>query len=149
MEVILREDVQDLGLTGDVVSVSNGYARNYLIPRRFAVEATRRNLKQLEHDKRVIMKQAEAKRKLAAELHERLQGLSITVSKPVGENDRLYGSVTAKDIIEGLADEEIQGVTRKQIQIVEPIRTLGIYELPLRLDAEHTVEIGVWVVAKD
>jgi large subunit ribosomal protein L9 len=149
MEVILREDVQDLGITGDVVAVSRGFARNYLIPRHLAVEATKRNLKQLEHDKRVIMKHAEAKRKLAAALHDRLKGLSITVTKPVGENDRLYGSVTAKDIVEGLAEEDIQGVTRKQVQLDDQMRTLGIYEVPIRLDAEHTVNINVWVVAKD
>ena len=94
MEVILREDIPELGRSGDVVNVSPGYARNYLIPQSLATKATRRDLKQLEHQKRIIAKRAERKRVEAATLSERMQDLSITVPKPVGGNDRLYGSVT-------------------------------------------------------
>jgi len=149
MEVILREDVQDLGRTGDVVNVSRGFARNYLIPQNLAIQATRRNLKQLDHQKRVITKRAERQRKVAASLVERMEGLSVTVTKPVGENDRLYGSVTPKDVVQGLVDEGVTDVSRKQVQLNDPIRQLGIYTVPIRLDAENNVDIKVWVVAKE
>ena len=149
MDVILRQDVPDLGRTGEIVSVSPGYARNYLIPQALAVEATRRNLKQLEHQKRVLAKHAERQRAAAASLAERMDGLSVTVAKPVGSHDRLYGSVTPRDIVKALAEEGVDGITRKQIKLDEPIRQLGIYPVEVRLDAEHTVQIKVWVVAKE
>jgi len=149
MEVILQEDVQDLGRCGDVVKVSPGYARNYLVPQNLAVLATGKNLKQLEHQKRLISKRADVHRKLAADLAGRLNGLSVTVTKPVGENDRLYGSVTARDVAQGLVDEGVQGVDRKQIQLKDTIRTVGIFTVPVRLSAENTVDIKLWVVAKE
>ena len=149
MEVILREDIAELGRSGDVVDVKDGYARNYLIPQSLAIQATRRNLKQLEHQKRVIAKRAERKRAEAATLSERMQDLSITVSKPVGGSDRLYGSVTPRDIIQGLSDEGVQGISRKQVQLDFAIRQLGIYSVPIRLTADHSVDIKVWVVAKE
>lgn len=148
MEVILREDVQDLGRTGEIVNVSPGYARNYLIPQNLAVQATRRNIKQLDHQKRVISKRASRQREESASLAERMQGLSVTVAKPVGENDRLYGSVTPRDVVQGLTDEGIAAIGRKQIQLKDPIRILGIHTVPVRLDAENKVDIKVWVVAK-
>ncbi len=149
MEVILREDVLELGRTGDVINVSRGYARNFLIPQNLAVEATRRNLKQLQHQKRVISKRANRQREEAAGLAERMSSLSVTVAKPAGENDRLYGSVTPRDVAQGLIDEEISGISRKQVLLKEPIRQLGIFPVPIRLDADNTVEIKLWVVAKD
>ncbi len=148
MDVILREDVVELGRTGDVVNVSPGYARNYLIPQNLAVEATRRNLRQLEHQKRTMTKRAERQLQQAASLTEKLDGLNITVEKPVGANDRLYGSVTARDVIDGLAAEGVTGPSRKKVVLDDPIRTLGIHEVPIRLSAEHTINIKVWVVAK-
>ena len=149
MEVILQEDVQDLGRCGDVVKVSPGYARNYLVPQNLAVLATGKNLKQLEHQKRLISKATEEQRKLASDLAGKLKGLSVTVAKPVGENDRLYGSVTPRDVAQSLVDEGVQGVDRKQIQLKDTVRTLGIYSVPVRLSAENTVEIKLWVVAKE
>lgn len=149
MEVILREDVEDLGRSGDVVKVSPGYARNYLVPQNLAVLATGKNLKELEHQKRLITKRAEEQRKLAADLAGKLKGLSVTVAKPVGENDRLYGSVTPRDVAQALVEEGVQGVDRKQITLGEPIRTLGIYTVPVRLSAENIAEIKLWVVAKE
>ncbi len=149
MDVILREDVPDLGRTGDVINVSRGYARNFLIPQDVAVEATRRNLKQLEHQKREISKRAEKQRIEAASLAERLVDLSITVAKPTGAHDKLYGSVTSRDVAQGLLDEGITGISHKQVVLGEPIRQLGIFSVRFRLDADHTVDLKVWVVAKD
>lgn len=148
MDVILREDVQDLGQTGDVVSVSPGYARNFLIPQHLAIEATRRNLRQLEHQKRVMGKRAAKQRAEAATLVDRLGTLAVTVEKPVGKNDRLYGSVTGRDVVNALADEGFTGVSHKKVVLEDPIRQLGIFDVPIRLSAEHSVQIKVWVVAK-
>lgn len=148
MEVILREDVADLGRSGEVVHVKRGFARNYLIPQNLAVEATRRNLSQLEHEKRLIGHRTEKRRAEAATLVEKLNGLSVTVAKPVGEEDRLYGSVTAKDIVAGLIEEGMGSVDKKKVILAEPIRKLGIFDVPVRLDAETTAEIKLWVVAK-
>ena len=149
MEVILREDVMDLGRSGDVVKVSPGFARNYLVPQNLAVLATGKNLKQLEHQKRLITKAADEQRKLSADLAGRLKGLSVTVAKPVGESDRLYGSVTPRDVAQAIVEEGVQGVDRKQVTLSEPIRTLGIYTVEVRLSAENTAEIKLWVVAKE
>jgi large subunit ribosomal protein L9 len=148
MEVILREDVHGLGRAGEVVKVKPGYARNYLIPQQMAVEATRRNLKQLQHQKGVIAKRADKHRAEAASLGEKMAGLSVTVAKAVGSEDRLYGSVTGKDIVQSLIDEGITGIDKKRVVLQEPIRQLGIYDVPIKLSAETTVEIKLWVVAK-
>lgn len=148
MDVILREDVQDLGRTGDVVAVSPGYARNFLIPQNLAIEATRRNLRQLGHQKLVMNKRAEKQRAEAATLVEKLGTVAVTVEKPVGKNDRLYGSVTGRDVVKALAEEGYAGVGHKKVVIDDPIRQLGIFDVPVRLSAEHSVQIKVWVVAK-
>ncbi len=148
MEVILREDVEGVGRTGDVVNVKRGFARNYLLSQNLAIEATRRNLKQLEHQKRLLAKQADRQRREAMSLVEGLDGLSITVAKASGDGDKLYGSVTARDIVAALFDEGIQSVSRKQIMFSEPIRQLGIYDLPIRLSAGQTVMVKLWVVSK-
>jgi large subunit ribosomal protein L9 len=148
MQLILREDVQDLGRTGDVVNVSPGYARNYLIPQALAVEATRRNLRQLEHQKRVMSKRAEQQRQRATELGDRIDGLNVTVEKPVGESDRLYGSVTGRDIVGALVVEGFKDVDKKRIVLNQPIRQLGIHPVSIRLSGDRTVQIKVWVVAK-
>jgi large subunit ribosomal protein L9 len=148
MEVILREDVRDVGQTGDVVNVSRGYARNYLIPQQLAVVANRRNLGQLEHQKRLLAKRAEKQRAAAASLAERLEGLSVTVAKPVGGNDKLYGSVTGRDVAAALVDEGVSDVNRKQVALGEPIRQLGIYDVEIKLAGDHRANIKVWVVAK-
>ncbi len=148
MDVILREDVQDLGRTGDVVAVSPGYARNFLIPQNLAIEATRRNLRQLQHQKRVMGKRADRQHAEAATLVDKMGGMAVTVEKPVGTNDRLYGSVTGRDVVKALADEGMKGVSHKKVVLDDAIRQLGIHDVSVRLSAEHSVQIKVWVVAK-
>lgn len=148
MDVILREDVHGLGGAGQVVKVKPGYARNFLIPQKMAVEATSRNLKQLEHQKGVITRRADKKRAAAASLASKIQGLSVTVAKPVGGQDKLYGSVTVKDVVQALADEGVADVSKKAIVLPDSIRQLGIYDVTVRLTAESTVTIKLWVVAK-
>ena len=147
MEVILREDVPHLGRCGDTVTVKNGYGRNYLIPRGLAVIASSRNAAQIEHARRLIA-QREAKLLRTAEaMKAKLEGASINVPKQVGEDDKLFGSVTNKEIADALAAQGIE-VDRKKIEIAEPIRTLGVHNVIVRLGRELNAELKVWVVAK-
>jgi large subunit ribosomal protein L9 len=147
MRVILQEDVDKLGTSGQLVTVSAGYARNYLIPRKLAVPATTRNLKQLEHARRVAEQRRARKVKVSAELRTRLEDLSVTVAKPVGENEKLYGSVTQRDVEAALKDEGI-AVDKKRIRLEETIRSLGVYTAQVRLEDGAEMPIKVWVVAK-
>lgn len=147
MKVILREDVPDLGSIGDVVNVKNGYARNYLIPKQLAVQANTKNLHQLEHQKRLIETHKSRVRKDAHTLAEDVEKISCTIPMLVGEQDKLFGSVTAKDIEEALAQEGIN-ISRKRIVLEEPIKSLGVYTVDVRLHTEVTAKLKVWVVAK-
>jgi large subunit ribosomal protein L9 len=147
MKVILQEDVSKLGKSGDLVTVSDGYARNYLIPRNLAVLATTRNLKQLEHVKRVADQRRARQLKSASDMRTRLTDLSVTVTKPVGESEKLYGSVTQRDVEQALRDESIS-VDKKRIRLEEQIRSLGVYTAHVKLDDGEEMPIKVWVVAK-
>lgn len=147
MQVILREDVRGLGRTGDIVRVKPGYARNYLVPSGLAVRADPKNLKHIEHEKALIAKKTEKDQKTAEALKGRLEKVSVTVSKHAGEGDKLYGSVTAKDIAFALEDEGIV-LDRKKIRIDEPIKQLGVHAVTVVLQPGNEVPIKVWVVAK-
>ena len=133
MKIILREDVPELGTSGDIVTVKNGYGRNYLIPNQMAVQANTKNLSKI--------------RKEATTLAQDLDGVSCTIPMLVGEQDKLFGSVTSKDIEEALAQEGIK-LSRKRIILDEPIRSLGVYTVAIRLHTEVTGKLKVWVVAK-
>lgn len=147
MKLILREDVPALGKAGDVVEVKRGYGRNYLVPRAKAVMATTANLRQVEHEKAVSLA-GQAKRKAAAgNIAATLQSLSLTISRRVGEQDKLFGSVTALDIAEALAAQG-SAMDRRQIHLPEPIKALGEYQVEIRLHAEVTAKIKVSVVAE-
>lgn len=148
MRVLLREDMDKLGQAGEVVSVRAGYARNYLVPRGIAMVATEKDVARFEHDKRVIAARAA---KLAKELGaeaDRLSQVSVSIPAAVGEGDKLYGSVTSRDIADAL---KAQGVTidTKKLQLAEPIKTLGLTEVPLKLGSNVTATIKVWVVKKE
>lgn len=147
MRVILQEDVEKLGKSGDLVTVSDGYARNFLIPRKLAVRATTRNMKQLEHAKRVAAQRRARKLKLSADLRTKLEELSITVTKPVGESEKLYGSVTGGDVEQALRDEGLS-VDRKRIRFEESIRSLGVYTVHVKLEDGQEMPVKLWVVAK-
>jgi large subunit ribosomal protein L9 len=145
MEVILRQAVDNLGHPGDVVDVSNGYARNYLLPRGVAFLATEGNKKRITQEK-ARLEAAEGERRGAAQaLADKLAEVSITFAARVGEEGKLFGSVTAGDIAQQL---EAQGfhVERRQIDLHEPIKALGVYRVPLRLHADVRPEIKVWVI---
>lgn len=145
MEVILRQAVDNLGHPGDVVDVSNGYARNYLLPRGVAFLATEGNKKRITQEK-ARLEAAEGERRQAAQaLADQLAEVSITFAARVGEEGKLFGSVTAGDIAQQL---EAQGhhVDRRVIDLHEPIKALGVYRVPLRLHADVRPEIKVWVI---
>jgi len=147
MKIILREDVPDLGAIGDTVTVKDGYARNYLIPNQMAVRANTKNVSQIEHQKKLIESHKSKVRKEAAQLAQDLDGVSCTIPMLVGEQDKLFGSVTSKDIEEALAQEGIK-LSRKRIILDEPIKSLGVYTVDVRLHTEVTGKLKVWVVAK-
>jgi len=144
MKVILKQDVEKLGKTGDVVKVALGYGRNYLIPRRLAVEATPGNLKIVEIEKLAQARRDHRERESAAILAKDIVKLTVTVQRKAGEGGSLYGSVTALDIADFLITHKID-IDKRKIQLEEPIKTLGEYQVPIRLHREVTVPIRVVV----
>ena len=145
MEIILQEDVANLGVIGEVVKVRDGYGRNYLIPRGLAIEANRRNLRVLEHQKRLTTAKKEKDRQNAQGMSDRIAALSLTIQARAGEEDRLFGSVTNIDIEKALT---VQGVTidRRKIMLAEPIKQLGTYTVPVHLSSDVRGNITVNVV---
>jgi large subunit ribosomal protein L9 len=145
MEVILREHVDHLGRRGEIVKVADGYARNYLLPRKLALPATAGNKKHVERERRIMeMREAEEKGQAAA-IATRLAGIDITISRRVGETEALYGSVTAADITEYLKAKGFE-IDRRKLILPEPIKTLGDHNVPLKLHREVTVPLTVHVV---
>ena len=144
MEVILREDVDKLGHRGQVVKVAAGYARNSLLPKRLAVPATEANKKIVEQERHAALRREAKESADAAELGKMVQLLTVVIEQKAGENDQLFGSVTAKDIAEALEKQGYQ-IDRRKIQLAEPIKTLGEYKVPIRLHRDVTVEITVQV----
>jgi large subunit ribosomal protein L9 len=145
MEIILRQSIENLGKPGDIVKVSAGYARNYLLPRGLAYEATPGNRKRIAMEK-ARLEAAEGERiKSAQTVAERLEAVQLTFSARVGEEEKLFGSVTTADIAHQLQSQGFE-VEKKQIDLHEPIKTLGVYKIPIRLHAEVKPEIRVWVI---
>src|SRR3569833_1878709 len=144
MEVILREDVEKVGARGSLVKVADGYARNYLLPNRLAVPATDANRKIVEQEREAHLRR-EAKVKVDAEsLAQLMQNVTITLRHRVGENNHLFGSVTAKDIADSLEAQKFH-IERRKIQLDEPIRTVGEHKVPVRLYRDVSVDINVIV----
>ena len=145
MEVILREHVDNLGKRGEIVKVADGFARNYLLPRKLALPATTGNRKHVERERR-IMETREAEEKAAAEgIATRLATVDISIARRVGDTEQLYGSVTASDIVEFLKGKGFE-VDRRKLILPEPLKTLGEFDVPLKLHREVTVPLKVKVV---
>ncbi len=145
MEVILRQAIENLGKPGDVVKVKPGYARNFLLPRGLAYEATAGNLKRIQQERDRLEAAENERRSGAQSIADKLEQVSLTFSARVGEEGKLFGSVTAADIAQQL---EGQGFTveKRQIDLHEPIKALGVYKVPIRLHADVKPEIRVWVI---
>ena len=147
MRVILREDLDKVGAAGEVVTVREGYGRNYLLPRGLAVPATEKDVARLEHETRIIKaQQAKLQKELQAQA-DKLNQVSVSITQAVGEGDRLYGSVTSRDIADALKEQGIS-LDAKKLQLDEPIKSLGMTEVPVKLGKDIAAKIKVWVVKK-
>ena len=146
MEVILRQAVEKLGQPGDVVKVSPGFARNYLLPRGIAYAATAGNLKRIAQEKARLQAAEDERRGSAQGVATQLENVSLTFSARVGEEGKLFGSVTAADITEQLHAQGFTSIEKRQIDLHEPIKALGVYRVPVRLHADVKPEIKVWVI---
>ena len=146
MDVILRQAVEKLGQPGDVVKVSAGFARNYLLPRGIAYAATAGNLKRIAQEKARLQAAEDERRGGAQGIATQLENVSLTFSARVGEEGKLFGSVTAADITEQLHAQGFDMIEKRQIDLHEPIRALGVYRVPVRLHADVKPEIKVWVI---
>ncbi|MBN2831506.1 MAG: 50S ribosomal protein L9 [Candidatus Omnitrophica bacterium] len=147
MKVILTKDIDKIGKTGSLIKVKDGFARNFLFPGGLAIEATSGNLKRLEKDKEKLSLNLEKKKAQAEELKTRLDNFSLTISALVQPDETLYGSITESDISSALKDEGIE-VDKDCIILDKPIKVSGIYEIPLKLHPQVSVNLKVWVVKK-
>jgi large subunit ribosomal protein L9 len=145
MDVILRQDVDNLGQAGELVTVKDGYARNYLLPRGLAYLASEGNRKRIEAEARQRDKRAGAQLESARELAGRLEAVSLTFTMKAGEGDRLFGSVTAAEIADRLHGEGFT-VDKKAVELHDPIKALGVYKVAVRLHSDVKPEVRVWVV---
>ncbi len=148
MEVILREAIPNLGQAGDIVKVADGYARNYLLPKGKAIVANRKNLAALEKERQIILAKAERERQKLASVAEKLEGLVLTIAQRVAEENRLYGSVSAQEIVNALKEHGIE-ISRRQVMLREPIKHLGEFEVPIKLGGATMANIKVVVVAQE
>ncbi len=147
MDVILTKDVKNLGRAGELVKVKPGYGRNYLLPRGFAMTATSRNVAELEHNKRIISARAEKLRGELQTIASRLNGMTLQFERLVGEDEKLFGSVTKRDIADQLARAKLE-VDPRKIDLPEPIKALGKYEVPIELGGDVVAALKFWVVSK-
>ena len=145
MKIILIKDMEKLGGIGDEVEVKDGYARNCLIPKKFAVEATKGSLHILEQKKREKERREKQLKEECEQLAEKIQAASCTISVDVGENDKLFGAVTSEMIAESLTGEDIS-IDKKKIILEEPIKTLGVYQIPIKFHQDVEVKIKLWVI---
>jgi len=145
MKVILRQDYEALGAVGEIVHVKDGYARNFLFPKGIAVAMTPRNLKILEEERRVDAIRKNKDRNKAEALAHEIEKISLTATLSVGEEDRVFGSVTAQTIADLLKEKNFD-IDKRKIQLDEPIKALGVYTVPLKLHADVEAKIRLWVV---
>jgi large subunit ribosomal protein L9 len=148
MQIILRDDMDNLGKSGEVVNVKPGYARNYLLPRGLAIKATASDVARVEHEKRVIAARTAKLAKEAQAEADNLSQVAVSIARATGEEDKLFGSVTARDISEALKEKGVH-VDAKKIHLEEPIKVLGLAEVPIKLGRGVSATIKVWVVKKE
>ncbi|OQY07662.1 MAG: 50S ribosomal protein L9 [Desulfobacteraceae bacterium 4572_123] len=145
MKVILKETIEALGIIGSEVSVADGYARNYLLPQDKAVPATPQNRKVMEQEKNKFDLQIAKEKEFAQEMAKRLEGIVCTIPAKVSEGDRLYGSVTSRDIINALTEQEVE-IEKRMIMLSEPIKNVGTFKIPIRVYTEVEPEITVEII---
>jgi large subunit ribosomal protein L9 len=145
MLVILRENVENLGRIGDVVKVTEGYARNFLLPRQLGVAADAGNMKKIEHHKKSLEKKRLAQKEAAEALAKKVNDLTVTIQRKVGEGDKLFGSVNATDVLDGLKKAGFD-LEKRVIQLTQPIKTLGVHPVVIKFESDVTANIKVSVV---
>ncbi len=148
MKVILKEDIPKLGRMGQTVQVARGYGRNYLIPQGKAIQASSKNMKALEHERMLIQRKADLARKEAEGLAGKISGLTLTLTRKVVEEDKLYGSVSVSDISQALEEAGVE-IERKLIKLDEPIKSLGEFKVSIKVYHDVTAELTVQVVKED
>jgi large subunit ribosomal protein L9 len=147
MKVILREDLPDIGQAGQTVEVKAGYGRNFLIPRNLAIPATKANLRAIDEVRKQKTIREKKARRQAEVVKDRIEKLSVSASVLVGEEDRVFGSVTAYDIVELLEQEGVT-IDKRAVQLDDPIKALGVYTVPIKVDKDVIANLKVWVVKK-
>ena len=148
MQIILTQDVENLGKAGELVSVRPGYGRNYLVPRGMAVTATVKNKNRLDHEKAVIERRVAKERAQADEIATRINGMTLQFERQVGEDEKLFGPVTSRDIAEQLKKANVE-IDHRWVELDGAIKALGKYEVPVKLAAGVTATLKFWVVGKD
>ncbi|MGI9039320.1 MAG: 50S ribosomal protein L9 [Gemmatimonadota bacterium] len=148
MQIILLKEMENLGDVGDLVDVKAGYARNFLVPRGFAIKATKANIARIDEEREHLVAAAARELDRATALAGDIEGQSLNFPVKAGEDGRLFGSVSSADIAAALADKGVE-VDRRDIQLAEPIKQLGTYKVPVRLSADVQPEVTVWVVAEE
>jgi large subunit ribosomal protein L9 len=148
MQIILTQDVANLGKAGELVSVRPGYGRNYLVPRGYAVSATVLNKNRLDHDKAVIARKVAKDLATSTEIATRINGMTLQFERQTGEDEKLFGSVTNRDIADQLQRANVE-IDHRWIHLDQPIKALGKYEVPIKLSAGVTATLKFWVVGKD
>jgi large subunit ribosomal protein L9 len=147
MKVILTEEIRGLGTRGETVTVKDGYARNFLLPKNLAREATAGNLKQIEHERRKWALLAQQEKDVAQKAADKVKGVKIRIEKRVGEHGHLFGSVTANEIADALLEKGIE-IDKRRIELGSPIKTIGLHDVDVRLHRDVTAQIQVEVVAQ-
>lgn len=148
MKVILREDVDKLGRMGDLVNVADGYARNFLLPRNMAALATTKNIKSLEHEKRVIADRVKKEKMAAEEEAKEISAVSVSIPVQVGEEGKLFGSVTSKDIADAIAAQGFE-IDKRRIQLEKPIKEIGTFMVPVKVHHDVTAQVKVEVIKSE
>ncbi len=147
MEIILRDDVPHLGKSGDLVKVKAGYGRNYLLPKGLAIKATKKNRARMEHERAVIALRRSKLVKTAEDLKAHLEELTLTITKKAGDNDKLFGSVTSKDVVEAVAKAGYT-LSKKSVRFEEPAKTLGVHKGIVDLGNGVEANLKIWVVSE-
>lgn len=148
MKVILREDVDKLGRMGDLVNVADGYARNFLLPRNMAALATTKNIKSLEHEKRVIADRVKKEKMAAEEEAKKISAVSVSIPVQVGEEGKLFGSVTSKDIADAIAAQGFE-IDKRRIQLEKPIKEIGTFMVPVKVHHDVIAQVKVEVIKSE
>jgi large subunit ribosomal protein L9 len=145
MKVILKEEIKKLGKMGQIVDVADGYARNYLVPKGLAVEANTKNIRSMEHAKKIIQEKSRKLKDSAQDFASRISSITLTIKAKAGEEEKLFGSVTTMDIAEALLNEGIE-IDKKKISLEEPIKRLGSYSVQIKLHPDVSVPLNIQVI---